>query len=99
MAFWEELLASLNGEVPQYIQAMYINDINWKSRADILLPYHYDTEKFDLSVERLKNLLKQVDDEVILKHPKIETPHKCFMLGLKGEEAMSVSSAAAQFHC
>ena len=90
MAFWEELFASFNGEVPQYIQAMYVNDVNWKSRADILLPYHYDKEQFDISVERLKALLKQVDDEVILKHPKIETPHKCFMLGLKGKEDMSV---------
>ena len=89
-AFWEDLFASFDGEVPQYFQAMYINDVNWKSRADILLPYHYDKEKFDASVERLKALIRQVDDQVILKHPKIETPHKCFLLGLKDKDAMSV---------
>lgn len=90
MAFWENLFASYPDEVPPYIQAMYVNDINWKSRTDILLPYHYSKEKLDEAVERLCALLRRVDDEVIIKHPKVEAPHKYTMLGLKDKQSLDV---------
>lgn len=95
MAFWEKLFDSFGERVPPYIQAMYVNDINWKTRTDILLPYHYDKEKYDKAVERICNLLKRVDDEVILKHPKVEIPHRYFMLSLKDKNSLSVKTSCA----
>lgn len=95
MAFWEKLFDSYEDKVPPYIQALYVNDVNWKTRSDILLPYHYDTEEFNLAKERICKLLKRIDDEVILKHPKVETPHKYFMIGLKNHDALTVKSSCA----
>ncbi len=95
MEFWEELFASYPEKVPPYIQAMYVNDINWKSRSDILLPYHYEKEERDRAVERICSLLRRVDDEVILKHPKVEAPHKYCMLGLKDKDSLSVKTGCA----
>ena len=65
-------------------------NINWKSRSDILLPYHYEKEKLDEAVERICALLRRVDDEVIIKHPKVEAPHKYTMLGLKDKSSLEV---------
>ncbi len=91
-AFWENLFASYNGNVPQYIQALYVNDLNWKGKSDILLPYHYDDESFGVVKKRLCDLLNRVDDEVILNHPQVENPHKFFMLELKDRESLEVKS-------
>ncbi len=92
MQYWEQLFASFNGKVPQYIQVMYINDINWKTQSDILLPYHYQGAKFDEAVSRICTLLGQVDDEVIEKHPKVEALHTCFLFGLKYNGKIDVSA-------
>ncbi len=92
MDFWEELFASYPDRVPPYIQAMYVNDINWKSKTDILLPYHYEKDEFNRAVDRICNLLKRVDDEVIIKHPKVEVPHRYFMIGLKDKSALDVKA-------
>lgn len=94
MKFWEDLFASYEGKVPPYIQAMYINDINWKSKTDILLPYHYEKEEYDKAVSRICGLLSQVDDDVILKHPKVEVPHRYFMLELKDKQSVEVKAGS-----
>lgn len=91
-AFWEDLFAQYPDKVPQYIQALYVNDINWKSHSDILLPYHYDDEKFAEAVERLVKLLRRVDDTIIINHPKVEPPHKCFLINLKSKGQLNVVS-------
>ncbi len=94
MKYWEDLFASFNGRVPQYIQVMYVNDINWKTQSDILLPYHYEGEKFDNAVNRICALLGQVDDEVIAGHPKIEALHTCFLFGLKYNNKLNVTAGS-----
>lgn len=90
MTYWEKLFASFNGNVPPYVQALYINDITWKTKTDILLPYHYDKENFDNAVNRICSLLKYVDDTVILNHPQVENPHKFFLLALKENNSLDV---------
>lgn len=92
MQYWERLFASFDGKVPQYIQVMYVNDINWKTQSDILLPYHYQGEKYDNAVNRICALLGQVDDEVLERHPKIEALHTCFLFGLKYNGKIDVSA-------
>lgn len=91
-AFWEGLFAEYEDEVPQYIQALYLNDINWKMHSDILLPYHYEKEEFIQAVGRLVKLLNRVDDYVIVNHPKVEPPHKIFLLSLKDRDSLSVTA-------
>ena len=84
MRFWEELFGGYEkGHVPQYIQALYLNDLNWKTKLDILLPYHYDSYKFEQAQKRIVNLLNQVDDEVIINHPMVNKYHRMYFIGMK----------------
>lgn len=92
--YWEDLFASFDGSVPQYIQAMYVNDLNWKIQGDVLLPYHYRGEDFDNAVNRICALLKSVDDEVVMKHPLIDPLHVGYMLGLKYDNKLDVTTGS-----
>lgn len=82
--FWEDLFGEYHGKsIPQYIQALYLNDINWKTTSDILLPYHYSSEALLAAENRLLAMLAKVDDCVILNHPNIGLYRKHFLLNLK----------------
>ena len=83
MRYWENLFSEYPTKVPYYIQAMYLNDVSWKTHADILLPYHYDPPKFEEAKARIRHLLDRVEDCVILKHPKIGQFHKNYFISLK----------------
>ncbi len=84
MKFWEEVFAYYKGgEIPAYIQALYLNDISWKTCSDILLPYHYDEDKLTNAKSRLLALLNQVDDDTILRHPTVDNFHRQFYISLK----------------
>ncbi len=91
MAMWEELFGRYEDEVPSYLQSLYVNDLNWKTRQDVLLPYHYNKEEFDKATERIVALLKRVDDKLILSKPVTDLYHKHFLLGLKGCDKISLS--------
>ncbi len=80
---WEELFASFPNGVPRYIQALFVNDILWKLQADILLPYHLDGKDYDEGVARIANLLKMIDNEVILKHPDGKLMNKFYFIKMK----------------
>lgn len=69
--------------VPAAIQGLYINDLAWKLRSNILYPYHYDEKSFDFAVDRIKALLERVEPEVILNHPDINYYHKFYWLSVK----------------
>ncbi len=90
--YWEDLFASFDGKVPPYVQAMFLNDINWKTKTDILLPYHYDDEKFRQSVDRICKLIGQLDDDVIMNHPEVASFHSCFLFGIKYQNKLDVTS-------
>ena len=75
-----------------YLQSLYINEINWKSTQDILLPYSYPKAEFDRAVGRINALLDRVDDSVILNHPYMDLYHKHFLLKIKGCDKMSVAA-------
>lgn len=94
MALWEEMFARYEGgHVPCYLQALYINDLNWKTTKDILLPYHYDEERFREAQERLTRLLRRVDDAVIMNHPIMDLYLKLYLMRCKGEERLSCDTS------
>lgn len=83
MAMWERLFAPYGDKVPRYYQAIYLNDLNWKTIQDRLLPYYYSEAKFDRSVERILALVKKIDDDVILERPGMDLYHKHFLINFK----------------
>lgn len=91
MKFWEDVFAYYeDGEIPYYIQAMYLNDVNWKTCSDILLPYHYEPEKFLEAKARVLRLLNKVDDEIILRHPSLDNFHRQYFIELKKNTEIKV---------
>lgn len=83
MAYFERLFAEFEGAVPRYYQAMYLNDLIWKHNEDKLYPYHYQGEKFEKAMERIRSLLKRVDAEMIYRHPQLDNFNKQYWLKLK----------------
>lgn len=97
MKFWEDIFDYYkDGVIPQYIQALYLNDINWKTTSDILLPYHYEKEKFEEAKSRILRLLDKVDDEVILRHPAVDNFHRQFFIRLKSHNDIKVVTGVNQ---
>lgn len=91
MNMWESFFNLYpENEVPAYLQAFYLHDLTWKSTADVLLPYHYEKEKFDKSVERLLALIRRIDDSVIINRPAMDVYHKHYLLNLKGSKGVSL---------
>lgn len=83
MAMWEEMFGQYKTDVPKYLQAFFLHDLNWKGTSDFLLPYHYQGEKYENAINRIKALINRIDDEVILSRPSMEIYHKHFLLRLK----------------
>ncbi len=90
MRYFEEMFESFVDGVPKYFQALYIHDLSWKLRTNRLFPHHYEKEKYNEAVNRIKNLLDQVDDTVILNHPSVDNFHKHFFLSMKKDKDKAV---------
>lgn len=98
-AFWEDLFERFKADLPQYIQALYINDFNWKLKADILYPYHYEEDDYKLAVKRLTDLLDKVDDDVIINHPAIDSFHRAYYLKIKHDDIKIYKSGNSYAVC
>ncbi len=83
MKYFEELFARYEGDVPKYIQAIFFHDLRWKLTSRILYPFHYDDEKFEEAVNRIKALLARVDVSTIVKNPSINKKHIHYWLRMK----------------
>lgn len=83
LKYYEELFAEYEEKVPKYFQAMYVNDISWKIKENILMPYHLQGEEFDDAVKRLKALLDRVDDDVIMTCPSMDNFHRHYFMNWK----------------
>ena len=83
MKLWKSEFSEFPEHVPYYIQALYINDLSWKLRANKLLPYHYDETRYSKAWNRIVNLLSRCDDEIIIHHPNVEKEHRLYWLKKK----------------
>lgn len=83
ISFWENFFEQFGDSVPEYYQALLMNDLNWKNKAGILMPYHYEGEEFEQQFGRVKKLLSMVNDDVILHHPGVALYHRYYWLDLK----------------
>lgn len=87
IGFWEELFARYThggaAKAPLYLQASYLNEVNWKIRQDVFFPYHYDKERFNEALRRIAALMAQVDDDVIFTSPRADEFYRHYLLSLK----------------
>lgn len=91
IGFWEELFARYDGSAPIYLQASFLNEVNWKLRKDALLPYHYGKEALQQAVDRIRALMNRVDDDVIFTSPRADDYYRCFLARQKTSTALPCS--------
>lgn len=89
IGFWEELFARYDGSAPIYLQASFLNEVNWKLRKDVLLPYHYGKEALQQAVDRIRALMNRVDDDVIFTSPRADDYYRFFLARQKTSTDLS----------
>ncbi len=89
IGFWEELFARYDGPAPIYLQASFLNEVNWKLRKDVLLPYHYEEETFQQAIHRIRALMNHIDDDVIFTSPRADDYYRCFLARQKTSTDLS----------
>lgn len=90
MHMFETLFARYDKQVPKAIQGLYITDLSWKLRCNVLYPYHYEKKAFENAIERIHKLLNKVDSEIIWNHPEIDRYHKFYWLSQKSNSGVSL---------
>lgn len=55
--YYEKLFDKYEGNVPTYIQAMFLYDSNWKIRRDQFFPYHYEDNEFNNAVNKSESFM------------------------------------------
>lgn len=83
--------------VPAAFQGLYINDLAWKLRSNILYPYHYGEKEFSDAENRIRALLSRVDNSVIVGHPDINFFHKYYWLSQKPGSGVSAFFSSEGF--
>lgn len=83
MEYFEGLFENFPDKVPEYFQAIFVNDLRWRFKDDILLPYQYEGKAYEDSVDRIRRLLQRVDDKVILKYPDFAEMNRHYFLNMK----------------
>lgn len=74
--------------VPKYYQALFFHDIQWKFTSSCLYPYHYDGHDLKMAKTRIQNMLRKVDDSIIMKHPGLDNYQKLFWIRQKKQEKL-----------
>lgn len=85
MSYYEKVFSEYE-IVPKYIQAMYVNDISWKLKENILMPYHLQGEEYENAVQRMQLLLDRVEDEIILTCPSTDNFHRHYFMNWKHDK-------------
>lgn len=89
IGFWEELFGRYDDKAPVYLQASFLNEINWKLRKDLVFPYHYNEDAFERAVNRIRTLMDRVDDDVILTSPRADDYYHHYLVHLKPSARLS----------
>lgn len=80
---YERLIAKYNTEfgLPDYIQALILNDLSWKLRANVL---YSNGRSFKNQKIRIVELLKKISVKVILNHPNVDKYHRQYFIKERG---------------
>ncbi|MGN1155072.1 MAG: glycosyltransferase [Agathobacter sp.] len=86
--YWENLFGKYDS-VPQYLQVQFFNDIVWKFAESRLWPYHYDDGELLNAKNRIYELLKKVDVDVIMSFPNADNYQKMYWIRHKDNASVT----------
>lgn len=66
--------------IPKYVQSLVINTIKWRIRTDELFPYYLEEKELKKAVNRIKNIIKKIDVDVIMNVSDMNFYHKVWLL-------------------
>ena len=69
--------------VARYIQMILLYEISWRLKSHTLFITHLDEKRNNIFRKRIINLIKNIEDELILKCPHLDRFHKHFLISLK----------------
>ena len=72
-----------NGHIPKYVQAIIVNIFRWRIAQDKLFPYFLEKSQFDQFILRIKKILQNIDNEIIVNDRFMDKYHKLYLLRLK----------------
>lgn len=83
IGFWEELFARYRYGAPLYLQAAFVNEINWKTQQDIVFPYHYAPEELAEAKMRIGRIMDRVAPDLVFTAPRADEYLRNYLLSLK----------------
>lgn len=74
--------------VPRYVQALLVNDVSWKMKSHVFLPWYLRQAAYDQALERLGSLLRRVDPNLIARHPNLNVDSRVFLSWLRSGKTL-----------
>lgn len=97
IGFWEDLFSAYLKKAPLYLQASFLNEVNWKVRKDVFFPYHYDQEDFQHALDRIRSLMDHVDNDVIFTSPRSDEYYRHYLASLRSHAALHCVISEGRF--
>lgn len=72
-----------NKKTLKFIQSYVLSTIKWRLKSDQLYPYHFLEKDFKIASNRIKNILGQIDVDIIISMPNMSIYHKMYLLNIK----------------
>lgn len=96
--YYEQLFAEYKGKrIPRYVQAIVLNDLSWKFRANKLYPYHYSEDKLEEARKRVERLVEQMDVDVLFDMPHVDLYHRHHFLKMKVKDNYHIIEDSDRF--
>ncbi len=86
MRYYENLFHEYDGKVPVYYQAMFMHDLSWKLKTNILMPHHLKGKDYETAMKRLYHLIDCVEDGIIMTCPSTDKYHRHFFMNWKSDK-------------
>lgn len=74
------------GNVDKYVQQIVLNVIRYRILKDKFYPYYLEGEEKERAYSRIFNIIKKIDNEVIMNYSKMDKFHKLYLINLKNEK-------------
>lgn len=80
--YWKNNLA-----IPQYVQMVALNEYVWRfgSFRNKLYPFHLDKELYQKWEDKLRKIIRSIDDELIMTVPNLDRFHRYSLIDFKKE--------------
>jgi len=86
MMLYERLINTYledNKHLHPYIQAIILNDIKWRIKADVFYPYHYEGKEKKKAYQRIANVFERIEVATIVNDKNMLLFHKIYFLKQK----------------